>query len=64
MFDEAKRTFNECQAVEVALKNQIIDAIATEFLQPLLNAVTEMLNDSIPDIVTFLTDTYGQLSPA
>ena len=63
-FDESKRQFNECQAVEVALRNQIIEAIDPDYLQPLRNAVTEMLNDSIPDIFTFLTDTYGQLSPS
>ena len=53
MFDEAKRTFNECQSVEVASRNQIIKTIVPEFLQPLRDAVTEILNDNIPDIFTF-----------
>ena len=46
------------------LRNQIINEIAPELLQPLQNAVMEMLNDNIPDILNFLTDMYGQLSPA
>ena len=63
MFDEAERMFSECQAVKVMLRNQTIDVVTPEFLHPLQNTVMEMLNDNIPDILTFLTDTYGQLSP-
>ena len=37
--------------------------IAPEYLRHLRNSVTEMLNNSIPDIFTFLSTTYGQLSP-
>ena len=62
-FDNDKRLFNECQAVEATLRNQLIEAIAPEYLRPLRNSVTDMLNNSIPDIFTFLSATYGQLSP-
>ena len=63
-FDEEKRKFNECQAVETALRNQIVEAIDPEYLQPLRNATTDMLNDPIPDIFSFLSTTYGELSPS
>ena len=53
MLDEAKRTFNECQAVEVAFRNQIINAIVPEFLQPLKIYITEMLNHNTPRFLPF-----------
>ena len=62
--DERKRLFNEVQAVEVALRNQIVEAIDDDYLQPLRDTTTDMINSSIPDIFTFLRDTYGKLSPA
>ena len=63
-FDEDLRRFNEYQVVDIALRNRIVEAISPEYLQPLRNATTDMLNDSIPDIFNFLTTTYGELSPS
>ena len=63
-FDEALRIFNEYQAVETELRNQIVEAISPEYLQPLRNATTDVLNDSIPDIFNFISTTYGELSPS
>ena len=54
--------YNECQAVETALWNQIIDAIQSDYLEPLRNIYTDMINDNIPDIITFLRTTYGRLT--
>ena len=62
--DERTKLFNEVQAVERTLRNQIVEAIDEEYLQPLQNSTTDMINSSIPDIFTFLKDTYGNLSPA
>ena len=62
--DESKRKYNEVQAVEIALRKQITDAIEDEFLQPLRNATTDMIQCSIQDIFDFLRTTYGKLSPA
>lgn len=62
-FDEEKRRYNECQAIEVALRNQVTEAIEDEYLQPLRNVTTDMIHTPIPDIFTFLGNTYGKLSP-
>ena len=60
--DELKRHYNEAQAVETALRKQITDAIEEEFLQPLRNPTTDMIQCTIPDIFEFLRTTYGKLS--
>ena len=62
--DEMRRQYNECQAVEAALRNQIIDAVESDYLQPLRNPTTDMINNTIPEIINFLRNTYGQLSPS
>ena len=62
--DDQKRLYNEVQAVEVALRNQIVEAIEEEYLTPLRNHTTDMINDPIPSIFTFLRDNYGKLAPA
>ena len=41
-----------------------MEAIDDDYLQPLRDITTDMINSSIPDIFTFLRDTYGKLSPA
>ena len=60
--DESKRHYNEVQAVETALRKQITDAIEEEFLQPLRDPITDMIQCPIPNIFTFLRTTYGKLS--
>ena len=50
--------------MEAALRTLLIQAIEPEYLQPLRNTHTDMINDSIPDIISFLIDTYGKLSDA
>ena len=56
-----KRLFNECQTVKSMLRNQIIDAIEYNYLQPLRNVMTYMINDTITNIFTCLLYTYGRL---
>ena len=58
-FDEELRRYNECQAVETALCNQIIAAIEPEYVQAIRIIHTDMINDTIPMIFGFLRDTYG-----
>lgn len=60
--EETVRVYNECQAVEQALRNQLIDAIPAEYLDSLQNVDSDMINDSIPDIITFLQTNYYQLT--
>ena len=52
------REYNERQAVRQALRNQLIDAIPSEYLDALRNAETDMINCYIPDIITYLQDIF------
>ena len=42
----------------------MIQAIEPEFLQVLRNTHTDMINESIVGIITFLISTYGQITDA
>ena len=55
--------YNEAQAVKLALRNHVIEAISAEYIEPLRNATTDMINDSIPVIITFLGANYGRITP-
>ena len=60
--DENRRLYNECQAVETVLRNQLIEAIDEEYIRPLRNPHTDMVNDAIPDIFSFLHKSYGKIT--
>ena len=60
--DEQRRQYNECQAVEHALRNQLTEAIYDEYLRPLRNLHTGTITDSIPEIFTFFQNTCGKLT--
>ena len=62
-FDERKRLYNECQAVEAILRTQIMDAIKRDYLHPLRNTTTDRITDPIPAIFDFLQNTYGRVTP-
>ena len=56
--DETRKEYNEGQTLEAALRNKIINSINSDYLQPLRNTTMDMINDTIPEIITFLRDTY------
>ena len=58
-FDERKRLYNECQAIEALLRNQIIEAVDITYLEPLRNTTPDMIMTQIPDIFSFLMTNYG-----
>ena len=60
--DERKRQYNETQAVENALRNQLTNAIDGDYLRPLRNIHTDMISHSLEDIFTFLRTTYGKIT--
>ena len=60
--NEEKQQYNSCQAVEQALRKQIIDAIPSEYLDALRNTDTDMINDSIPDIIHYLQTNFGRVT--
>ena len=61
-WDEKMRLYNECQAVEQALRQQLIEAVEPEFLAVLRNQYTEMVQDPIPTILEHLRNTYGMIT--
>ena len=50
------RIYNKCQAVELALRNQITDAVESDYLSALRNAVKDMIPNNIPSILTLSTN--------
>ena len=56
------KKFHKCQAVEQALRTQIIEAIDAEYLDALRNINTDMINKSIPKIFEYLQVNYGQIT--
>ena len=63
MHDTALRLFNECQAVELALRNQITDAVESEYLSALRNSITDMIPSDIPAILAFYRTLMAKLAP-
>jgi hypothetical protein len=62
-YDTQLRQYNECQAVELALRNQITAALETNYLSALRDPVTDMIPSNIPAIFSFLQANYGKISP-
>ena len=60
--EEALKRYYECQAVEQALRTQIIESIEPEYLDALRNVDTDMINESIPEIFDFLQANYGRIT--
>ena len=60
--EEKERLYWQCQGVEQALRNQIEQAIETDYLQALRNSTTDMLDAKIPDIIEYLQNTYGKIT--
>ena len=61
--DEQLRKYNECQAIESLVRDQISEAIEPDFLEALRDSTTDMLTSDIPTIFEDLMTLYGQLTP-
>ena len=61
--DEQFKLYNEVQAVEGILRTQIIEAIDEEYITPLRDANTDMMHQSIPDILTTSKSATGNYRP-
>ena len=46
--------YNKYQALEQYLRNQLIDAIAFTYLESLQNSDTDVIKDTIPEVITIL----------
>ena len=61
--EETTRRFHECQAVEQALRQQLIAAIEPDYLEALRDPITCMLQETIPNIKEYLLETFGHITP-
>ena len=62
-YNTSLRQFNECQAIELALKNQITDAIEHDYLSALRDSIMDIIRGNIPTIFEYLQANYGKISP-
>ena len=53
-YDEKLRLYNETQAVEQALRQQLQEAIEPEYLDAVRDVHTHMIQDTIPNIIDYL----------
>ncbi len=60
--EEALRLYLECQAVEQALRVQLIEAVNVIYLGALRNSDTDMIHESLPDMMDHLMKNYGQVT--
>ena len=58
---EAVKIYKETVNVDRALKVQAIEAIEPLYIQTLKNSHTMKIHQSVPDILTFLFQCYGEI---
>lgn len=61
-FDERLCLFLEVETVETILRNDLLAAFDDDYMQALRDA-TDMINLSIPEIMTYLVKMYGMIKP-
>ena len=59
-YEENARLYNECQRVELALRNQLFETIEPIYLKPSRNRNTDTINNPIPEIITCFTKQVWQ----
>ena len=62
-YKEHLRLFREVMGVENALKQQLIKAVDSAFLEAIRDPVTYVLEGTIAQNLTFLMTTYGRVTP-
>eukprot|EP00957_Ditylum_brightwellii_P057583 4366298-Ditylum_brightwellii.AAC.1 len=60
---EAHYLFCEVLAVEHTLVQQIVALIEPNFLKAICNSITNKITGTIPQILQYLIDTYGDITP-
>ena len=62
-YDTDLALYREFVAMERILIRQIVNAINGKFLKAIRSKTTNKINKTIPDILTYLFETYGDVSP-
>ena len=60
---ERLRVFHEATGVENALKQQIVAAVESQYIEALRNLVTGKLDGTIYEVIRHLFDVYGHITP-
>ena len=60
--NESRRLCYEANVVKNTLRNQIVKAIELEYIDRLRDSATDMINNSIPDIIDYLQSNYGEMT--
>ena len=60
---EHLRLFRECQAVEAAFQQMLIEAIEPVYLEAIRDSTTNSIGLSTYDTIQYLYDTYGDITP-
>ena len=55
--------YQQCIGVKNALVQQIVKAVEDEWLKPLRNGITNSIDRTIPEILHYLFQQYGDVSP-
>ena len=61
-YEESLHLYLECQAVEQALRVQLIEAIDSIYLDVLRNSDTNVIHEPLPNIMEHLMKNYGQVT--
>ena len=51
------------KVVEIMLRDQIVQAIEPEYIDGILDSSMNIINLSIPEIIDYLQENYGQITP-
>ena len=60
--EEAKKKYQKYQALYRVLRNQLVSAVDSCYLDPIRCGLTDMVNEPITDIIKFLQTSYGKLT--
>ena len=60
-YKEDKKAYYECKNVEKSLQRHVQDAIEDKYLDMLIDEDTQLINEDIPTVLTYLFDLYGKI---
>ena len=60
---EQLRTFHETRNVEIALIQQIVSAVDSQYISAMKNRTTGQFTGTVYQIIVYLQNTYGKISP-
>ena len=61
-YEDDKNKYNKFQALKRILRNRLISAIESAYLDPTRCELTDIVNQEISEIIEFLQESYGKMS--